>query len=132
MQNNTQQMVFSSAKPLLRQLPASWLAGFIVALVIGSGAALRLLVAGDKVGLVAWLSGVLFIPSLALALGVWSNSSEVFEVVYVSLWYVGPMNNVYAVDYIGTKGNGNIALFIPVSIALIVFAFIGRARQLQN
>jgi len=130
--NNTQQMVFSSAAPLMRQLPATWLAGFIVAALTGSGAALKLLVVGDGVGLLAWFSAVLFIPSFALALGVWSNNSKVFEVLYVTMWYIGPMNYVYAVDYIGTKGDGNIGLFIPISIALIVFAFIGRARQLQN
>jgi ABC-type transport system involved in multi-copper enzyme maturation permease subunit len=131
MRNNTHQMVFSSAAPLMRQLPASWLAGFIVALLTGSGAALKLLAAGDGVGLLAWFSAALFIPSFALALGVWSNGNKLFEVLYVAMWYVGPMNNVYTIDYIGTKGDGNIGFFIPFSIVLIVLAFIGRARQLQ-
>lgn len=132
LRHNAHQMVFSSAAPLRRQLPAAWLAGFILAVLTGIGAALKLLVVGDTVGLLAWLSGALFIPSLALALGVWSNNSKVFEVLYVSLWYIGPMNKVYAVDYLGANSDGNIAFFIPFSIALIVVAFIGRARQLQN
>jgi hypothetical protein len=131
-QNNAQQMVFSSAAPLMRQLPASWLAGFIVALLTGSGAALKMLIAGDGVGLLAWFSAALFIPSFALALGVWSNSHKLFEVLYVIMWYAGPMNYVYAVDYIGTKGNGNVGFFIPFSIALVLAAFFGRARQVQN
>lgn len=129
---NTQQMVFSSPSLLMRQLPATWLAGFIVAILTGSGVALKLLLVGDGVGLLAWFSAVLFIPSLALALGVWSNNSKVFEVLYLTIWYIGPMNYVYAADYIGTKGDGNIGFFIPLSIILIVAAFIGRARQLQN
>jgi len=128
---NAQQMVFSSAAPLMRQLPATWLAGFIVAALTGSGAALKLLITGDGVGLLAWFSAVLFIPSFALALGVWSNSHKLFEVLYVTLWYAGPMSYVYAVNYIGTKSDGNIGFFIPFSIALIVVAFVGRARQLQ-
>jgi hypothetical protein len=130
--NNTQQMVFSSAAPLVRQLPASWLAGFGVAVLTSSGAALKLLIVGDMVGILAWLSGALFIPSLALALGVWSSNSKVFEVLYVALWYIGPMNKVNAVDYLGANSNGNLGFFIPFSILLIVVAFIGRARQLQN
>jgi len=130
--NNTQQMVFSSAAPLMRQLPATWLAGFIVAALTGGGAALRLLVSGDGAGLLAWFSAVLFIPSLALALGVWSNSHKLFEVLYVTMWYIGPMNYVYEVDFIGTKSDGNVGFFIPFSIVLIVFAFIGRIRQLQS
>jgi len=132
LQHNTYQMVFSSAAPLMRQLPASWLAGFVVAVLTGSGAALKLFGAGDTAGLLAWFSAAFFIPSLALALGVWSNGQKLFEVLYVTMWYIGPMNYVYAVDFIGTKGNGNVGFFIPLSIALIVAAAMGRAGQLQR
>jgi len=130
--NNTQQMIFSSTAPLMRQLPATWLAGIIVAALTGGGAALKLLIVGDGVGLLAWFSAILFIPSFALALGVWSHNSKVFEVLYVTMWYAGPMNYIYAVDFIGTKGNGNVGFFIPFTFALIIAAFIGRARQLQT
>jgi len=113
-------------------LPATWLAGFIVTVLTGSGVVIKLLSAGDNVGLLAWVSGAIFIPSFALAAGVLSNSHKLFEVIYVSLWYLGPLNKIYAVDYLGANSNGNIGFFLPLSIALIVFAFIGRARQLQN
>jgi hypothetical protein len=131
MRNNTMQMVFSSAAPLLRQLPASWLAGFSIALLTGSGAALKLLSAGDGIGLLAWISGALFIPSFALALGVWSNSNKLFEVAYISMWYLA-MNGLQAVDIFGASSSGNIGFFLPFSLALILTAFVGRARQLQN
>jgi hypothetical protein len=42
------------------------------------------------------------------------------------------MNKVFAVDYIGANSNGNIGFFIPLSIVLIVAAFVGRARQVRN
>ena len=38
-------------------------------------------ICGDWRGLLAWLTGALFIPTLALALGVWSGSSKLFEIV---------------------------------------------------
>jgi hypothetical protein len=129
--HNTQQMVFSSAAPLMRQLPATWMAGFIVTVLTGSGAALKLLGTGDTVGLLAWFSGAIFIPSLALALGVWSNSHKLFEVLYVTMWYL-MLNKVYAVDYLGANSDGNLGFFLPFSIALILAAFIGRARQLRE
>jgi len=129
--NNTHQMIFSSAAPLWRQLPATWLAGFLVAALTGSGVAIKLLSVGDTVGLIAWLSGALFIPSLALTFGVWSNTSKVFEIIYLCIWYIGPMNNVPAVDYLGANSNGNISFFIPVSLLLIIAAFIGRTRQVR-
>jgi ABC-type transport system involved in multi-copper enzyme maturation permease subunit len=129
---NMQQIAFSSASPLWRQLPAQWLAGYIVVLVMGSGAALRFIISGEIVGLLAFLSGALFIPSLALALGVWSGSSKPFEIVYVSLWYLGPLNKVPGLDFIGAQTNGRPEFFLPLSLALIAFAFLGRARQLRN
>jgi hypothetical protein len=130
--HNAHQMIFSSAAPLWRQLPATWLAGFLVTLLAGSGVALKLLMVGDGLGLLAWFSGALFIPSFALASGVWSNTSKVFEIVYILLWYLGPMNKIAAVDYLGANSNGNILFFLPLSVASIAAAFLGRSRQLQS
>jgi hypothetical protein len=130
--DNVQQLAFSSAAPMWRQLPAQWVAGFIVTLILGSGAALKFLLNSDSVGLLAFFSGALFITSLALALGVWSHSSKPFEIVYVTLWYMGPLNNVPGLDFMGAQTNGRPEFFIPFSLALIAFAFLGRSRQLQN
>lgn len=94
---NTHPLVLSSAAPLRRQLPAAWLAGFLVTALTGSAAAIRLFSAGDIQSIVAWFSGTLFFPSLALAPGVWSDSSRLFEVLYVSVWYL-VINGVTAVD----------------------------------
>jgi hypothetical protein len=131
-QDNVQQMTFSSASPLWRQLPAQWLAAFIITLVMGSGAILRLVTDGDIIGVLALLSGAIFIPSLALASGVWSGTSKLFEILYMTIWYIGPIEGLGILDYLGANSNGNIRFFIPLSIALIAVAFIGRARQLRN
>jgi hypothetical protein len=42
------------------------------------------------------------------------------------------MNKIAAIDFLGANSSGNLGFFIPFSVALIVVAFIGRARQLQN
>jgi hypothetical protein len=130
--NNMQQLAFSSASPLWRQLPAQWLAGFIVTITMASGAALRFAIDGDVVGLTALLSGAIFIPSLALASGVWSRTSKLFEILYMVIWYLGPLNKVPGLDFIGSHSNGHPQIFIPFSIALIAFAIFGRSRQLRN
>ncbi len=130
--NNVQQLAFSSASPLWRQLPTQWLAGFIVTLLMSIGAILRYTIDSDTVGLLALLSGALFIPSLALASGVWSGTSKLFEILYMVIWYLGPLNKVPGLDFIGSHSNGYPQFFIPFSIALIAFAIFGRARQLRN
>ena len=131
-QHNAQQMVFSSAAPLWRQLPASWLAGFLVTLLTGGGVALRLISAGDSTGLLIWISAALFIPSFALASGVWSRGNKLFEVLYVTMWYLGPMNKIAALDFMGASTDGYPLVYMGAAFMLVVLAFAGRARQLQN
>lgn len=131
MRHNVGQMVFSSASPLTRQLPATWLAGFLVTMATGAGAAINFMITGDNASLLIWLSAALFITSLALAMGIWSKSQKLFEVLHVSMWYLA-MNKLDVVDFFGANSDGRIGFFIPFSLALIIFAFIGRARQLQN
>ena len=130
--NNVQQLVFSSTAPLWRQLPAQWLAGFLLTVLVSLGALLRFAFDGDGSGLLALFSGAIFIPSLALAAGVWSGTSKLFEVVYMVVWYLGPLNRVEALDFSGAYSNGQPGFFIPFSIALLVLAVLGRARQLRN
>jgi len=132
----TDQLVFSTAHPLRRQLPACWLAGVIVALVTGGGTGIRLLLAGEQLGLIAWTVGAFFIPTMALALGVWSGSSKLFEVLYLFLWYLGPANHVGEIDFMGVMGPllppRTPVFFLAVTAALAVFTIAGRKRQLTN
>ncbi|MFZ0963792.1 MAG: hypothetical protein WAO35_23245, partial [Terriglobia bacterium] len=87
-------------------------------------------------GLLAWAAGVLFIPSLALALGVWSGTSKFFEGLYTALWYVGPINRVPGLDFTGSYGGpqaGHYAfLYLGVAAMLVAAAFLRRARQLHG
>jgi len=132
----TDQLVFSTAHPLRRQLPACWLAGVIIAILTGSGTGVRLLVAGEQLGLIAWMVGALFIPTMALALGVWSGSSKLFEVLYLLLWYAGPAGRTGEIDFMGVVGPLLPArtpiLFCAITAALVVFAVAGRRKQLTN
>jgi hypothetical protein len=131
----TEPLVFSIAHPLRRQLPACWLAGVMVAVLTGSGTGLRLLLARDSAGLAAWGVGALFIPTLSLALGVWSGSSKLFEVIYTLLWYMGPANRAAQLDYMGATGpasvSGTQVMFLVCTAILAVLALVGRRRQIR-
>lgn len=123
--HDTAGLVFSAAHPLGRQLPATWLAGVLLALATGSGVAIRLLAAGEMAGLGGWLVGALFIPTFALALGVWSGTSKLFEALYLLLWYIGPMNRTPQMDYLGATDQG-LATGMPV-VFLGITALLGAA-----
>ena len=134
LRHGTQQIVFSVAHPVRRQLLAVWLAGVCVAFLTGAGFAAQRILAGQWTALAAWAVGALFIPSLALALGTWSGSSRMFEVVYLFLWYLGPMNRVPLFDYMGVTSEA-LAMRIPlyytaITVLLLGLSVIGRRRQI--
>jgi len=130
--HNVQSITFASPSPVWRQLPAQWLAGFILSLVLASGVILRLIIAGDLTGLGWLLIGSIFIPSLALACGVWSSGSKLFEILYILFWYLGPINRLPQLDYLGVTGESQPLTFVLAAIALAAFAVLGRTRQLQK
>jgi hypothetical protein len=147
-QNRTDQLVFSAAYPLRRQLVASWTAGFLLTLIASSGVIVRLILASDWSVVLAVVVAAAFIPAAALALGTWSGGSKLFEVVYLLLWTLGPMNQMVAalgfplvaeqfsaLDYVGSSdaaiSEGMPLYYAVLTILLLILALIGRKRQLQ-
>jgi len=128
----TGQFVFSGPRPLWSQLPAAWLAGLALSLLMGGGGLLRFALAGERMPFTALAAGLLFIPSLALALGVWTGSSKAFEVVYAVFWYLGVLNDVLELDYAGLHASGHWPIYLALSLVLFALAFWGRKRQLQH
>jgi hypothetical protein len=133
--HNTDQLIFSAPHPLSRQFPLVWLAGVAVALVAGLGVAVNLVLADDWLHLLAWCTGALFIPTLALALGVWSGSCKLFEVVYMLWWYAGPINRMESLNFMGTDSNlqlRRVLVYGLFTISLFALAVIGRKRQIKR
>jgi hypothetical protein len=93
------------------------------------GVGLNLLFNGQLESLFTWSMGVLFIPTLAL--GVWSGSPKLFDVVYVLLWYVGPLNGTPALNFINGPASTGAMLAIATAV-LLVAAVLGRRKQLQT
>jgi hypothetical protein len=133
--HNTGQLVFSAPHPLSHQFPLTWLAGVAVAIAAGVGVAVNLMLVDDWLHLLAWGTGALFIPTLALALGTWSGSNKLFEVVYMLWWYVGPINRVEMLDFMGAGPDlqlGKVLLYGLFSIVLFALAVLGRKRQIRQ
>jgi hypothetical protein len=131
-------LIFSAERVVYRQLVAIWVAGVVIALVTGAGTGIRLLVsagAGPRESsnwqmLAAWFAGALFIPSLALAMGVWSGTSKLFEAVYTVWWYVGPLHQMPSLDFVGgTRASSSPGLYLTLTAGLLLVASFGRRRQ---
>lgn len=132
--HGTAAMLFSAPRPLRRQLLATWLAGVVLALATTGTYGLRVALAGDLGSLSGWLAGVLFIPSFALASGVWTGSGKLFEVAFLALWYVGPLQRISALDFLGAVPDARTAhaAFFALALALLALTYMGRARQLRG
>ncbi len=130
-QNATESLIFSSPSLLSRQLPAIWMAGVVVALSTGGGMGLNLLFSHDWRGVAAWIAGVCFIPSLALAFGVWTGTSKPFEVCYTALWYLGPMHHTAGLDFTGAAPTPTSPImYLGVTVVLLALAYFGRRAKL--
>lgn len=135
----TEQLIFQCPFPVVRVLLAGWLAGISLSVVSLSGVLLGRLLAGEPLQLMAWCYGVLFIPTLALVMGGLSRSGKLFEVVYLILWYLGPLNKengLAVIDYLGIHAGSPVytqpAAFAGVILGMLFLAYIGRRVQLRS
>lgn len=134
--HGTDQFIYSSAHSLRRQFVAAWLAGVLVAVLTGFGVCLRILIASDWVALLGFGVGALFIPTLALTMGVWSGTSKLFEAVYVIWWYVGPIHHDRKLDFMFTAESslspGILRFYLAATLVLFGLALLGRRYRLRS
>jgi hypothetical protein len=96
----------------------------------------RLALAGDWAYSLAALTGALFVPSFAVALGCWSGTSKLFQAIYLFLWYLAAVQGVFYVDFMGHVSPA-VALGVPwivalVTIGLLIAAAFSRQRQVRH
>lgn len=127
-----EQLVFAAPRPVVFHAAAIWTAGVLITAAAGLPVGLRLLLAGELSGVLCWLAACVFIPSLAFALGSWSGSGRAFEILYLLLWYIGPINRAPGLDFVGAApANATVAnalLYLSLAAALAAAGWVGRRR----
>jgi hypothetical protein len=131
-----EQMVFCSPYSLLRHLPMTWLVGVLIAFVLSSGVIIQLALAGRWSSLAAIGIGTVFVPTLALAMGCWSNGSKLFEGAYLFSWYLASVHLVPYLDFMGRVPAAVEAgvpwLYGGLTLVLAVTVVLGRRRQIKT
>ncbi|AKU09360.1 ABC transporter permease [Haloferax gibbonsii] len=131
----TRELVFvTSGRNVL--LASTYLAAVVVGIALTVPAAVRFAISSSFGALFGWAVGVLFIPAVALAIGVWTGRPRVFEMLYLVAWYGGPMNNIIPLDYLGvynqTISSGVTFAYLGLTVVALGAAFVGRHRSLNS
>jgi hypothetical protein len=132
-QYSTDALIFSAPRAAPRQLLATYAAGVAVAVLIGGGLGLHLLFARDFAGSIAWATGALFIPALALLLGVTTGSRKFFEALYTAWWYAGPLHHIRQADFMGTTAQSSTPVgYLAAAGGLVLIAYVWRRVKLAS
>ncbi|MFD0884679.1 hypothetical protein ACFQ08_08950 [Streptosporangium algeriense] len=113
------------------RLFAEWAAGVVLTALAGAAPLASAVITSGTASVGIWVAAVLFVPSLALALGVLSRTHRLFQVVYLVLWYVA-VNGVSFLDYMGLhrEGGPSFVLVSALAAALLGVVFlVGLARR---
>ncbi len=124
----TEQFVYPTLHPIRRQFVAQWLAGVLLALLVAAGSLVHWALAGNLVGMAGIFAGAVFVPTLALACGALSGTTRLFEIAYLVLWYLGPMNRTTFDFTQGAYAPG----FALASLVLFAIAVGARKLRLQH
>jgi hypothetical protein len=123
----------SAPSPRSRQLPAVVAAGTLIALAASGGVIVRFVAAGEPLRAVAVLAGGVAVALAAVALGILSGGPRLFEGLYVALWYFGPLEGAWPVDFAGTTaasaGRGVPYAAAAVAAGLLVSALAVERRR---
>jgi hypothetical protein len=126
---DTRQIVFAAPHPISRQFPAAWLSAFVVTAVLGAGALIKFILMGETISVLGWLTGAVFIPSLALFLGTLTGSGKAFEAIFVVWMYLLTQKAAF-LDFMGIIPNSAWYFYALLALILLALAALTRQRQL--
>jgi hypothetical protein len=129
-QEGTLPLVLSTPRGVVRPVLSAWGAGVMLAAVAGAGHAIRSV--ADPPSLAAFAAGCALVPALSLACGVWSRGPRLFEVSWLVLWYLGPLERAPGLDVLGSRSPWVISAWSASAAALLALAVVGRRRALRT
>ena len=130
----TYKLIYSATRPLGRQVIAVWLSGVALGIIALTGVSLRAIQEEQVQYLPVFLVAALFAPSLAFALGTWSGTPRLFEVIYLSWWFIGA-NGVRPLDFMQTQqatpSFPMLIAYLILAMILLILGLAGRWRQMR-
>ena len=99
--HGTQDFLINAPLLIKVQYPAMVLAGVMFLSLITLPSIIILLVSGQLYAAGLLLAGYFCIVNAAILLGTLSHSNKAFEIIFVIVWYMGPLSHFTYLDFIG-------------------------------
>jgi len=132
---NTSPLIFSTRRPLLNQFFIPLLARWTILILFNLGAVCILLLTGNIDRLVVFLSGSIFLVGLASFCGLFFKTDKLFEIIYLFIWLLGPLNAVPQLDFIGVTqlsvAYNSWIIFLLIGILTVSFSFVLKIKQVK-
>ena len=129
----TRALIFSAPRASLLPLAGAWIAGAMLPLVLASGVIVRLLATGDPAAAASLCIGAFFTVALAMAIGNLARTPKAFEAVYVVWWYIGPLQGIPGLDFVGvSRVSARPAAYAALTLLLILAAWLIREFRSQR
>jgi hypothetical protein len=133
--HDTYRLIYSSTYSVFRQVFTAWFSGVLLGLIAIAGVSLRAIIEGDTGRIPVYLVAVLFVPSLAFALGTLSGTSRLFEAVYLVWWFMGA-NGPQALDFMQSQREVpspvQASAYLGLAIVLLLFGFFRRLSEMRE
>jgi hypothetical protein len=116
-QSNTLELMAYSKQSSKLQSLASYSAAWVVLTMACLGGAIRFMVMAEWMLLMQLIIALSFTVSLAYFCGAFSGTKRLFEVLYPTIWYLGPIQTALYVDFFGVNSQASWQAGMPYVVA---------------
>lgn len=136
--DSTREMIQSTAYFNRMETLTHYLCGILIVFLPNVPLICKGLLLGQHIDITMIIAGSIFIPALALFLGAWSKSPNLFQGLYLFVWYIGIGGNVYILNFTGLCNAGPgigmkiFVVYLALSFVLLAGTYIKRLIELKT
>lgn len=134
--NNTECYTFACNFYRVNQFFTIILSGVIFTIFMNLGLIISFALKGSILSVVYIVLGSVFIIAMAFFIGSSVGNSTIYELIYIIIWYVGILNQMPYLDFLGITQNSqnmNVPfIFFIISVIMITLSYFQRVKRLKN
>ncbi|NMM64947.1 hypothetical protein HBE96_20345 [Clostridium sp. P21] len=106
-------------------------AGILFTILINTAVIIKFLLLHNFLGILYILMGIFFVNALGIFIGNFARSPTAFEIIYIILWYVGILNGLTSLDFLGLTTRA-VMCHIPIIFLVIGTFLIASSMIIKN